>query len=617
MRVQLLEIFGFRGIDSAKFYLTGRTLLVGANGAGKSTIIDALCLVLGRTRMVAPLTEHDFYGSNPKPPDRIRIVATLTGFSDDDPERNAAWFRPGRAVEKWWSVDSQKVLAEREKKADMLCVQIGFAARFDHEELLVEQARYFHDDDAVIDPFLEDGLPNVSSRLLSEIGFYVLPARRTWEAATSFGSELFRRAVAGKGGVPAEAVMLQRDEARSPARPLEQEAGLRALTVGINSQLARLLPVPRGFQLRLAVTESEALLKALVPHYEHDAGSTLPVGRHGSGLLSLQTLVLLLEIGRARRAASESFILAVEEPELHIPPGLQRTLVDETLAVADQTICTTHSPRVATLFHASDVQILTKEAGQLHARALLQESLAQARNPVRKLYVDHRAPLIEAMMFHRVLVPEGRTDYEWLRHLLHTADAGVAPTHQAMRTFPPFGAVIGVVLTTDSLSATCKQVLKVRRGVVGLADGDVGGDAHIKALTDEQSKPETTVQWPRDWTIEDVIGWVLGADAPSALALIQGRLGAKPFTRDLPSLVTALKETPPNGGLKGDYVAYEDVAGAMVEVEGCVQRARRILDVLCSASLDRAADEPALVLDAARSASDMKVYRVDNARLSI
>jgi hypothetical protein len=220
------------------------------------------------------------------------------------------------------------------------------------------------------------------------------------------------------------------------------------------------------------------------------------------------------------------------------------------------------------------------------------------------------------MMFHRVLIPEGRIDYEWMRHLLHVSDAAMGPSKVA-RTFPPFGAVVGVVPTIDSLNDTCQQVLKVRSGLVALADGDNGGDAHIQAIGTEKLKPEVAVQWPKGWTIEDVVGWILAADAPAVLQLIKTRFEAKVVASDIPSLVTQLKAAPRDGGLKGDYVAYEELAGAMVEVEACVERGRRILDVLCCASLDRVTDESALVLDTLRTTADMKTYRVDDARLSV
>ena len=62
MRVLGLKIRGFRGIRSADLVLDEHLALIGTNGVGKSTIIDALSLVFGRSKLVPTLTEHDFTG---------------------------------------------------------------------------------------------------------------------------------------------------------------------------------------------------------------------------------------------------------------------------------------------------------------------------------------------------------------------------------------------------------------------------------------------------------------------------------------------------------------------------------------------------------------------------
>ena len=80
MKLLALSIDGFRGIQHAIIRFGEHDVLVGPNGSGKSTIIDALSLVFGRTRLVRDLTEHDFYGSCPEATSRIRIVATLGGW---------------------------------------------------------------------------------------------------------------------------------------------------------------------------------------------------------------------------------------------------------------------------------------------------------------------------------------------------------------------------------------------------------------------------------------------------------------------------------------------------------------------------------------------------------
>ena len=216
MKLLALSISRFRGVEEADLRFGQHDVLVGPNGAGKSTIIDALSLVFGRTRLVRELTEHDFYGSSPIETTRIRIIATLAGFDRNDPDRNDTWFREGRAVPKWWNDSTGEIEPEPSRHAETLCAQVAFAARFDLEELVVETIRYFHDDDDVADPFLDDAVQPVPTRLFDDIGYYVLPTRRTWEAAASFASELFRKAVATVGGIPAQTILDERDRLRAP-----------------------------------------------------------------------------------------------------------------------------------------------------------------------------------------------------------------------------------------------------------------------------------------------------------------------------------------------------------------------------------------------------------------
>ena len=241
MKVLALDIEGFRGIPSGRLVLGDQVALVGPNGAGKSTIVDALSLVFGRQKLVSDLTEHDFFGSCPGPADRIRIVATVGGFPSNTASDNPSWFRSGRSVEQWWDPVARTV-GPVEKPGAILCSQIAYAARFDQEDLTVKQIRYFQQHDAQVDPFDDEVTDRFPDRLLSDVGFFVLPARRTWAATISSSSELFRKAVATLGGVPAETVLRSRDELRSPREPLERDEAIRPLVEKINTRIAQLLP---------------------------------------------------------------------------------------------------------------------------------------------------------------------------------------------------------------------------------------------------------------------------------------------------------------------------------------------------------------------------------------
>ena len=611
MNLLALSIRGFRGVQEADLRFGQHDVLVGPNGAGKSTIIDALSLVFGRTRLVRDLTEHDFYGSRPEAASRIRIVATLAGFDGDDPERNDTWFRERRAVPKWWDSSTGQIEPEPGDHAKTLCAQVAFAARFDLEELVVESIHYFHDDDDVEDPFLDDAVQPMPFRLFDDIGYYVLPARRTWEAAASFGSELFRKAVATVGGIPAQTILQERDRLRAPAAPLEETAGLLPLVEHINRQLAELLPDAPRFQLRLTATDSESLLRALVPHYAGSAGVPLPIGRHGMGLLSLQTFILLLELGRERVRMRKPFLFAMEEPELHIPPGMQRRLISQAVSIAEQTICTTHSPRLAAYYPATSAQILDRNPARLVATHMLPAPLdGSATNARRKLFLDDRARLVEALMHHRVIIPEGRSEYEWFRLLSDTLETGDIGLDATDAHTPAFGTVIGVVPTHDGAVADVYDALrKLRRGLLPLVDGDDAGAEKIEEIHRLRPPPERILRWRDGWTMESVIGWILKGDDGAALAELQQRLDHE--FESIDGLVGLFNKGAGSGRLKTNYLAYEEVASVIGSLPGCRTRAALLLKAVTLATLGRTEGCNSIRRDDEHSTVDSVVFRLE------
>ena len=610
MRVLALGIEGFRGIRRAQICFSQHAALVGPNGAGKSTILDALSLAFGRTQLVRELTEHDFYGSTPTEATRLRIVVTVGGFSTGDPDDHHEWFRDGRGVPKWWNAKKRTAEPQASTDATALCVQIGLAARFDHEDLKVEQLRYFHDDDDLVDPFDEDAVNAFPNRLLNEIGFFVLPVRRTWEATVSFASELFRRAVATLGGIPAQTLLEERDRLRAPSKPLEDEPLLKPLIERMNDQFRQLLAEAPQLKLRLTSTDSEALLRGLVPHYGPTGGGVLPANRHGTGMLSLQTFVLLLEIGRERRKRGLPFILALEEPELHVPPGLQRNLVAQAVAISEQTICTSHAPRVAAFYPATSLLVVERTGGDLKATPMLAAALtATATSVQRKLYLDDRARIVDALMHHRVLVPEGRGDNEWLRLLSDIIETGehafgANPDHSA-----PFAAVVGTVPTHSSqVQGTYEELRRLHRGVVPLVDGDEEGQRKLGGLLKTEPPPATVLVWRDGWEMEDAIVWILRGDESAVIQPINDRLDWKVASVD--DVLARFKTKEGQGRAKTDYLAYEEIASIIRDVAPCRQRAREILDALTRAVLGKYQDCKMLVVDSKKSTSTTTVIRI-------
>ena len=81
MRIARLTIENFRGIKNAVILLPKHGVLIGDNNTGKTTILEALDLVLGPDRLnrQPPIDEHDFFRGE-------YMAKTVAGEADGNPE---------------------------------------------------------------------------------------------------------------------------------------------------------------------------------------------------------------------------------------------------------------------------------------------------------------------------------------------------------------------------------------------------------------------------------------------------------------------------------------------------------------------------------------------------
>jgi len=410
-----------------------------------------------------------------------------------------------------------------------LAVQIGFAARFDLDELEAETIRFFVDDEATLgDPFAEDAhLRTIHTKALQELGFFLVPASRTWDRWISFSSELFRRVVATRGGMPAQAVRAERQRLWTPpdGARLEDQPGLSEIVSAANDELRALMASAPRLQLRLTATDSDSVLETVVPHFAQGAGPTLPSLRQGTGLVSLQSLLLLMQFGKARAETGQSFVLAVEEPELHIQPSQQKRLVNRLNALCNQTIVTTHSPIVAAMFPAPDTLFIETREGVLNARPLMDPVPAQPTNHQQHLLYAWRQKLVAALMHECVLIPEGVSDVAWFEALqtaleLHQSWEDAGDGASLLSTF------VGVVPTIDAkIADTFALVGAVHAHPCILVDGDNDGRGYFDAVKASNPPPRCVVFWPQDWAMEHVVSWIAAADEAAMLAALGAALG--------------------------------------------------------------------------------------------
>lgn len=552
------------------------------------------------------LTEHDFHRSAPDETARILCVATVTGFTPNDPHHHPTWFSHERGVEKWFDPNAKTLSAAPDVQHTDLAVQIGFAARFDLDELEAETIRFFVDDEATLgDPFAEDAhLRTTHTKALQELGFFLVPASRAWDRWISFSSDLFRRVVATRGDMPAHAVRAERQRLWIPPEGarLEDQPGLSEIVNSANDELRMLMASAPRLQLRLTATDSDSVLESVIPHFVQGTGPTLPSQRQGTGLVSLQSLLLLMQFGKARAETGQSFVLAVEEPELHIQPSQQKRLVNRLNALCDQTIVTTHSPIVAAMFPAPDTLFIETRQGVLSARPLMDPVPAQPTNHQQHLLYAWRQRLVAALMHEYVLIPEGVSDVAWLE-ALQTALELHQGWQDAGDGAPLFSTFVGVVPTIDAkIADTFALVSAIHARPCILVDGDNDGRGYFDAVKASNPAPRCVVFWPQAWAMEHMVSWITGADEAVMLAALGAALGT--LFADRKALTAHLLTQ------KSYAPTHESAAVTLMANTACRGRAALLLNALCAVLRDPAnANTPLFTRIPADSTAVMHVFR--------
>jgi hypothetical protein len=117
---------------------------------------------------------------------------------------------------------------------------------------------------------------------------------------------------------------------------------------------------------------------------------------------------------------------------------------------------------------------------------------------------------------------------------------------------------------------------KVHPSVSCLVDGDAEGVRYVERLAAEPSPPRTIIRWPDGWRIEDLIAWIVAADA----ALLNNpEVAAAGFPNTLDRLAPTILES----NLKTNEIAHTVLADAIAGSPRSMRRVEHVLDVLTKA----------------------------------
>lgn len=337
----------------------GHSLILGPNNIGKSTICEAIDLVLGPDRLsrFPPIEEFDFYnaqylkcsefeGEDPEPlPIRIEVV--LTGLSEEVESRC------GQHLEFWNAEElrclSSGELASANPPSSEKCLRLETIGIYNREEDEFEAQTYYSHS-----PTAEPGeLDKVGKPVKRLFGFLYLRTLRTGSRALSLerGSllDIILRLEGARAGLWEKAIKRLRN------LNIEKDAAhLDPVLTSIEERLGKYISSDidgRTTKLYVSQLTREHLRKTMAFFLSMSKDqSPVPFQQVGTGTLNVLVLALLSFIAELKPS---SVIFAMEEPEIALPPHTQRRIADYLLRNTSQAFVTSHSPFVIERFEPS------------------------------------------------------------------------------------------------------------------------------------------------------------------------------------------------------------------------------------------------------------------------
>ena len=410
MRVARLEVANFRGIRIAKVLLPPKVVLVGDNNTGKSTLLEALDLVLGPERLARrpPVNEHDFYAGTYIKDETtavtIRIEVVVTDLNEDQT-------RHFRDHIEWWDATAQDLVDGPPERTDESAVlpalRVEFRGAYDFEEDDFQGQTYF------CSPVRDDGEKDtfrVSDKRLC--GFLFLRTLRTGRRALSLerGSllDVILRLQEKRLQMWEE---LLRELTALPvgAKP---ELGITELLTAVQESARSYVPAEWVDKPRMRVSElTRESMRTTVAVFigtgalrEDGEEYSAPFAHQGTGTVNALVLALLSLIAELK----QNVIFAMEEPEIAIPPHAQKRIVDSIRRKSAQAIFTSHSPYVLEEFAPEEVLVLRRTRGEL---TVVPSTYPPNVKP-KQYREEFRKRFAEALLARHVLLAEGRTEYD-------------------------------------------------------------------------------------------------------------------------------------------------------------------------------------------------------------
>lgn len=405
-----MRISNFRSFRNVSVRFGDLTLLVGANNAGKTNLLEAASLALGTGRKAVGIDDiHTTIGEPSIPKERKAVIDVLIRPIGKD----------GAVLESFpegsfWTALWGQGIAQDSAVHDFVGIRTTLA--WDPVKGEYSLSRKFLKDWKLFADWLDtEEAHAVASAQIEPIAVSYIDAQRDLENDLRARGSFWRRLTDDLGLSDAEikgfeaALTKLNEELVAKSGVLTHihrnlvnlEDIISAAKAGIN-----ISPVPRTLR---------DLSRGVDVTLSTPGAQPFPLARHGMGTRSLASLLVFRAYVEWKRKQAEATgdsvhaFLALEEPEAHLHPQAQRALYHQIATVSAQRLLSTHSPYISGQAGLADLRLVVRTKSESTVAALdLSKITDNERRAIERQVVASKGDLLfsRALILYEGIVTE-------------------------------------------------------------------------------------------------------------------------------------------------------------------------------------------------------------------
>jgi len=405
MKICRLLIHGFRGISEAQLFFPDHVVLVGDNNVGKSTVFEALDLVLGPDRLSRhpKIDEHDFHlgcylNADGEPRKEVRIEVTVLDLNEEQQARFADYIE-------WWNTKTKTFVIAPIIGVDdpgvHAAIRVTFVGYYDPEEDDFQGETYYSRS------LEESSTPQVFYKKDKQFcGFLYLRSIRSATRALSLEHGSLLDIILRIKEIRPQMWEKTIGQLSSFTVGSDPELGISGVLASIEAAIKKYVPREWGVSPHLKVSNltRESLRKTITAFIATgESDHAAPFYRQGAGTINMLVLAMLTQIAQDK----QNVIFAMEEPETAIPPYAQKRIVHEIRKLSSQSLFTSHSPYVLEEFDVSEIAVLVRASDGVLKQSTIELPASIKHKRYRQ---EFRTRFCEGLLARRLLLAEGATE---------------------------------------------------------------------------------------------------------------------------------------------------------------------------------------------------------------